>query len=354
MSRRGYRRYSPSDKADRDAKRRAFSDSIGGIDRDIQELFLALAEDTLEDVFCHYGEIHGKGAVNYAKRTYPHWKSGNVKMSGVVASRLINAVPRALDVATRFDWVKRLRRQYLRKERRTVECNPSNWFRKVQPIVDELIEASSRFRLPDDVIEKLKWLAEDDMASVHSILAAVEMDEAKLRTERLAEEYYRIGYLLRTANGQAICTHTIEIPQGTVEVRITLPKRTIFQALTLSSGEPHEPGKGILYARCKNPSCNAELETSLAVYPGEPIVCAESELGCPRCGGKFTYAATDLRHIPVRQRIEIRQRLFGRVEIAYDCPRCGTDLISPIQDAGGTDTCPKCRKSFRVPNVQLK
>src|SRR3972149_6905793 len=82
------------------AERRKFSESVGGIDKDIEQIFLTLPEDKLNTVFRRYGQAHGDGALSYAKRTYPRWQSGSVKMSCAIAQRLLNFVPVVLEAET--------------------------------------------------------------------------------------------------------------------------------------------------------------------------------------------------------------------------------------------------------------
>jgi DNA-directed RNA polymerase subunit RPC12/RpoP len=50
-------------------------------------------------------------------------------------------------------------------------------------------------------------------------------------------------------------------------------------------------------------------------------------------------------------RVEIRIGIFGNCTIRYACPNCSTRLASPVDDAGGPDTCPDCGKPFVVPGV---
>ena len=77
-------------------QRNSLSRTLGGIDKDIEQIFFNLASFKLESVFRRCGEKHGESALSYARKTYAKWKSGRVKMGGVVAERLINLVPRVI------------------------------------------------------------------------------------------------------------------------------------------------------------------------------------------------------------------------------------------------------------------
>ncbi len=175
------------------ADRQAFSEAVAGIDKEVEIIFLALPTYKLDLVFQLYGQQHGKRALTYAKRTYALWQSGSVRMSGEIAQRLLNFVPIVLDTETRYKWVRKLRSMYLHKVHRKVSCTLSNWFKRVTPVVADVINSSSRFQLPAPIIEKINWLTEGDALAAQKILAAAEMDEANVRTQFLAVEYHTIS-----------------------------------------------------------------------------------------------------------------------------------------------------------------
>ena len=50
--------------------------------------------------------------------------------------------------------------------------------------------------------------------------------------------------------------------------------------------------------------------------------------------------------------MKISKSLLGGLQVSYDCPNCGTDLLSPLKDAGKVDSCPRCGIQFHVPGTQ--
>jgi hypothetical protein len=355
----GYRHYSyhrkrrPRPESRTDAERRKFSESVGGIDSEVQQIFLALPEDKLAIVFQRYGEFHGTGALSYAKRTYPRWKSGMVQMSGPIAQRLLNLVPEVLDAEVRYEWVKKLRSMYMQKEHREVSCSPSNWFKMVAPVVDELIRRSSSFQLPADVVEKVNWIMQGDSLAAQALLAQIEVDQANDLAKYLPFEYQRIGSLLNDVNGTTSMIHTIQLPQGTVEVSVVLPRKGLLQAISLANRTDEDLDRRTLFVTCKNSACCAELETTLRGYDGEPIACTSGRITCYRCRATYSYDNQDLHVLKTARFFQIRKGLLGGYSIAYECPVCGTSLVSPIDDSGISDCCPKCHRSFIVPNATL-
>jgi len=213
------------------SQRESLSRTLGGIDKDIEQIFFNLPSFKLESVFLRYGEKHGESALAYARKTYAKWKSGTVKMSGSVAERLINLVPRVLEGHTRFELVKKLRSAHLHKEHKYVSCLPSEWRRQVAPVVAELLAASHKFQLPQHVLDRVHWLTEGDAVASQRLLAAAEQDEAAARLRYLEAEFKRIDFLLQNIEATKSVRHTIELPQGTITVVIELPRKSLWGRL---------------------------------------------------------------------------------------------------------------------------
>lgn len=225
---RGYRRnsYSGSYWRHRNiSERDQLSAAAGGIDKDIERIFLGLPSFKLESVFTRYGKEYDSSALAYARKTYPSWKSGAVRMSGKVAERLLNLVPTVLDSDTRFELVKKLRAAHRTKVTKNVRCEPNEWRSKVAPEVAELLASSSKFQLPESAVSRIKWLADGDSQAAQRLLAAAEEEEAIARLQHLEREFHRIDVLLQSVQGQKTVSHSIELPQGTVNVSIGEPAK---------------------------------------------------------------------------------------------------------------------------------
>jgi len=204
---------------------------MGGIDKDVEQLFLNLPHLKLESVFLRYGQEHGTSALSYARTAYPRWQSGSTKMSGMVAERLLNLVPLVLDASTRFDLVKKLRGAHMQKARRHVTCEPTDWRSKVAPVVAELLTASHTFQLPQHAVDRVRWLAGGDAAAAQRLLAAAEQEEAAVRLRFLEAEFKRIDFLLQNIQATKHVSHTIDLPQGTISVSIATPQKGFWSWL---------------------------------------------------------------------------------------------------------------------------
>ena len=68
FSKRSYGAYRASQHV---SERHALSSSLGGIDKDVERIFLNLPNLKLETVLLRYGCEHGASALSYARNTYP-------------------------------------------------------------------------------------------------------------------------------------------------------------------------------------------------------------------------------------------------------------------------------------------
>lgn len=207
------------------SRRQNVSGRFGGIDKDVEAIFLGLSQADLHKLLASYGARYGKSAEAYARATYPKWKSGAVLLSGQTALRLLELVPPLLSAEQRYELVRKLRSHYTSRERIFVQTNPIDWRGAVLPAVERIV-ARARFQnLPVAVLQNATWLTSDDAVAAQALLARVEEEESRVRTSLLAEEFRRIEYLMSEMDGkQKAITHTITLPHGDIQVRITDPR----------------------------------------------------------------------------------------------------------------------------------
>lgn len=214
------------------SQRTELTRQLGGIDKDIEKIFLTLSPSDLERIFNLYARTHGGSAANYARNTYTKWKSGSVKMSGQTAERLISLVPPVLPAPVRFDLVKKLRASYFKKKTIYVNSSPEAWMQDVLKPIHELVSASSSFSPPEYVIAKARWLADGDAKAAQQLLAAAEQEEAAIRLAYIEKEFCRIGALIQNIDTMRKVTHTLSLPQGDIVLQIQLPPRTLMQKIS--------------------------------------------------------------------------------------------------------------------------
>ncbi|MDP3029343.1 MAG: hypothetical protein Q8O04_07590 [Deltaproteobacteria bacterium] len=214
------------------SQRTVLSLQLGGIDKDIEKIFLSLSQADLEKIISLYSKAHGQKAAGYARATYQKWKSGSVKMSGQTAERLVELIPPVLPTSVRFELVKKLRYSHFKTRTMHVNSSPDTWRNDIIKPIQELVSASSSFSLPEYVLEKAKWLAQGDAKAAQQLLAAAEQEEAAIRLAYIDEELRRIEALIQNIDTMRKVTHTLKLPQGEVILRVELPPRTLMQKLS--------------------------------------------------------------------------------------------------------------------------
>lgn len=214
------------------AERSELSRRFGGIDREVEKIFLQLAPHDLESLLSRYGHAHGQKAEAYARDTYEKWKAGAVKMSGQTAGRLLDLLPPLLSPSVRFDLVRKLRERHFSKKTIRLHSTPETWRTDLIKPIQELVAASSGFALPADLLEKARWLADGDAAAAQRLLAAAEQEEAAVRVAYIDAELRRVETLIQNIDTTRQVTHTLKLPQGDIILRVELPARTLLQRLT--------------------------------------------------------------------------------------------------------------------------
>lgn len=213
------------------SQRQKLTNMFAGIDKDIQKIFFGLNVQSLDTLFKKYGQLHGKNAEKYARKTFPNWKSGETTLSGQTAERLLNLIPPYLPQNIKYELIKKLRKHYLKTQTRRITTTHENWKSDVIPAVNELIKVSSDFVLPESLIQRAAWLANGNVDAANKILASLELEEAKVRANYLSVEFKRIQSLVDHIPHTQSIRHSIELPQGNINVIIEQEKQTLMQSI---------------------------------------------------------------------------------------------------------------------------
>jgi len=226
------RRWSGQDwKAYHTRNRQKLTNLFAGIDKDIHTIFFGLDRQSLDFLFKQYGKLYGANAEKYARKTFPNWKNGHTSLSGQTAERLLELIPPYLQQNIRYELIKKLRNYYLKKQTIHIATTHEGWKGDVIPAVNELVKISTDFVMPDLLKQKATWLSNGDVDAANHVLASLEQEEAKLRTNYLSVEFKRIQSLVDHISHTQTIRHSIELPQGTVDVLIEKEKQTLVQSI---------------------------------------------------------------------------------------------------------------------------
>jgi len=138
------------------------SKRFGGLDDDVREIFFALSADDLERLFRRYEAVCGHAKRQYAERVYQKWRSGEVRMSGLVSERLLGFLPPMLPLQAKYDLVEKLWVRMQAKETVTICIRPDTGYQKALDLVKSTAREKMKTEIPNAVRARLGWLSSDD------------------------------------------------------------------------------------------------------------------------------------------------------------------------------------------------
>ena len=203
-------------------RRQMVSLTFGGIDEDVERMFLDLQPDILHKVLEDYKRTYGSKKHAYAKKTYPKWKSGEVFLSGEVCERLLAIVPRHLDFGTKYDLVVKLwRRQSKTHLMVTVssDMQVDEAFQVVMRVIDSLKDKG----IPEALVARLYWLAENDGKVAQNLFSQVLAHETEIIVGTIKEELQQILAVSSQLVGMPVQLQSqrqVNLPGATVQIVI--------------------------------------------------------------------------------------------------------------------------------------
>jgi len=224
MARKHYRRtFSASERA-AIAHVQAYNEltrRLGPIVPKMKEAFFQLNTSQLGRLFDLYEKTYGSKAGTYARAAYPKWKSGQTKMAGQTAERMINLVPRFLQTSQRFELVKELCLYHQRKIYRTVEIdkrNPTEAGTQAQAALQDLVTAAANEQIPNTVFDDIIWLTDSDAIVARKIVNDVQKVRAKHVADAVTSEWEKI-MALATRSDTKKFSETFSFPNGSLTIR---------------------------------------------------------------------------------------------------------------------------------------
>jgi hypothetical protein len=228
-------------------QRDEISEMYGGADRDVERFFFDLDEQTLKSIFREYKERHGSGKTRYARQAFEKWKSGEVQMSGEVAERLLEIVPKYLSFDQRYLLIDRLYRNAPPRNIRVDIPIDVGYSCAVRMLLYELEKISPQL-IHEDVQLRLTWLTEADAQASQSLLQHIFFQERIDRIKSLEPYLARVGHLMRVAkesSTNATSSIAVEMPGIllTISVATTVSSPRPVGQITMSSDEntPNAP-----------------------------------------------------------------------------------------------------------------
>lgn len=247
-----------------DSQRDRISRQYGGIDNDIRKMFFSLDERSLKRVFDEYEREHGSGKRKYAEQTFQKWRSGEVRMGGVVSERLVHIVPMVLDFGQKYELVTLLWNRLRPKSKLSLLISPTSGLEEAMATVLGLVEAECERNIPKGVFDRISWLSSEDGVAAKALLSQVEQRQAEIATRTLRAELGQLLALARTHSDKHVSgARTIELPTATVTIRVEQYSRQAPRGRTMShqsGSDRNEPDKSLSHRPKPDPSELAPIE----------------------------------------------------------------------------------------------
>ena len=208
---------------------RELSERLGGTDEDVKEYIFSLSGWQLQSVLMAYGKQYGESARGYAEQTMPDWRSGRVKMSGLVAGRLFDLLPPRMPLEDKYGLVEKLWQKHRPSSHKVLRIGPD------APASDAIKEATaylygvvSGAEIPEALVRRFELLSSGDVEVQQQLLDHLLHEEKRLIATGLRE---RIPVMLNHLrdSGQMVekLDQTVTVGKHRLEIRFDPEARGI-------------------------------------------------------------------------------------------------------------------------------
>ncbi|MCX8043534.1 MAG: hypothetical protein N3B18_05335 [Desulfobacterota bacterium] len=227
----------------------ALSRELGGTDEDVKQYFFTLPPDRLKEFFDAYEKEYGSKPREYAEITFQKWKSGKVKMSGMVAERLFNLLPRFMPLETKLMLIENLWRRVGPSSTKTYYVGTNVQLEDICRKVQEHLEQNVvPYTIPKSLEGRFNWLSSGDAAVKQQLLNFFRQKKKTLVAEALRTQLPILLDHITSEKGilTTYAAQTLQVDKH--EVRIIVSKQVSGVAETLPAEKSHVFAWGFLMA----------------------------------------------------------------------------------------------------------
>ncbi len=204
------------------------SHKYGSLVERVTRIFFNMDQATVDRVLQTYRTKYGDGAYAYAKRTMAAWRQGEVRQVGQTVMRLLEVVPMYVDHDTKFELVRIMREETLRRLRQyriTITLGSQEPLTVVMDRLREVIEMQLSIELPPGYFEVENWLSEKDGIAFQRMIRE---GERRVLQGQAADFFLRLRFLQHIQEKTVAPTRIVavfELPTAQINVRIVQAKR---------------------------------------------------------------------------------------------------------------------------------
>lgn len=208
-----------------------FSELVGGADEEVKSFFFSLPPSKREEVLRAYGRKYGTHPEEYARETFEKWRSGSVRMSGLVARRLFSLLPPIMSPGQKYEIAKHIWEKSAPSSSLQLAIGPQT---PTSAIIDymskHLASVMTEHMIPERIASGFKWLSDDDVVFYEKLLNHFREEEAGEVLEQAKEILSTLQHFATDRNNDT-----------KAESSFTIHKHTIYIKVILSLGDKIRP-----------------------------------------------------------------------------------------------------------------
>lgn len=241
MGYRRFRRYPYYYRGNPESKVAKLQRKFGGATDEIKRAFYVMDTHKVNALLQRYGQIYGAKAEDYARRTMPKWRSGEVNLSGQTLERLIKLVPPHLEPEMRLELLDLILKRHERvPDTQRIEVNvkkPEEGFAEIDRAMNRIVVTDELAYLPSEVMDMAKWLYADDVTTARAMLAKLYSAETQALKASATRE---IELLKRTISSGQVqsASYTVKTPGGNLVISATTPSFCFVATACFGNSDP--------------------------------------------------------------------------------------------------------------------
>lgn len=240
--RRSYsRRYSSFYWNNPESKKSILQKKFGGAADEITRTFYAMDARSINALLRNYGRIHGNKAEDYAHKTMPKWRSGEVKLSGQTLERLIQLVPPFLTPQKRLEILEFILKRHERQpETQHIEINvkkPDEGLAQIDKALRKIAVTDELAFLPASVMDTAKWLYDDDVTTARAMLANLSASETVALKGSATREINLLKQTIKSGQIKS-ASYTVKTPGGNLVISASTPSFCFVATVCFGNTDP--------------------------------------------------------------------------------------------------------------------
>ena len=196
---------------------------LGGAEAQTRRTFLDLDYERLDALLEAYRLTYGESAYEYAIETFPRWRSGRRKMSGMVAERIFNLLPQFVTRPERHEIAGKLWKHLAPGSDMCLVLSTKSRPEDMRDALDRYARQHVRdYTFPETLHRRFTWIANQDVQLAQQLLNHFQQMEYRVAVDAVNQRVPVIARILTEMDGNLVGTATEEIRVGKHRLQIMI------------------------------------------------------------------------------------------------------------------------------------